>query len=207
MSAPENSTDDWLGLKRRFRKRVHRLGLHISERFNGAFYAESEDRRLLECRILPFYQLSEAHQRIVFVGVDWYTYGYARLFRLKEFVTLDANAKRVRWGASRHIVGLMQDLTEHCAPGSVDAVFANGLVGFGLDCPLEGRKAFAAARTILRPQGHFLLGWNELEGHMPFSATEAALDAGFRPIEFGPLGAHAIACADEPRHRFNFYEA
>ena len=83
---------------------LHALGVGLGLRYGGSFFYPSEDRSILECQILPYYQLSEAHAAILFVGCDWYTQGYVRLFARKAFTTIDPDPAKARYGAGRHII-------------------------------------------------------------------------------------------------------
>ena len=69
---------------------LHRLGVELGLKLNGSFYYPSEDRSILECLIIPYFQVSPEHRSILFVGTDWYTQGYTRMFGRKQFATIDA---------------------------------------------------------------------------------------------------------------------
>ena len=72
---------------------LHAIGVRLGVAFGGSFYYPSEDRSILECVIMPFYQLSLAHSAILFVGTDWYTHGYSRMFSRKTYITIDPNPR------------------------------------------------------------------------------------------------------------------
>lgn len=192
-------------VSRRLDRVVHDIGVRIAAHHGGAFYQSTPDRTVLECKILPFYQLSADHSEIVFVGTEWYTFGYARLFAHKRFTTIDILPDRARHGAPRHIVAPMEELAAHFDEQSVDVVFCNGVVGWGLDRLEDGRKAFDAAMMILRPGGHLVLGWNALSDHAPFSAPDLARASGFEPITLPSLGAAHIAVEGAHQHHFDIF--
>jgi hypothetical protein len=94
---------------------LHGVGVRLGVAYGGSFYYPSEDRSILECVIIPFYQLSQAHQTIVFVGTDWYTHGYTRMFSRKNYTTIDANPEQARYGGDQHIIDVVGNL-EHMQP-------------------------------------------------------------------------------------------
>src|ERR1700733_6242047 len=92
---------------------LHALGVRLGTAYNGSFFYPSEDRSILECLIIPYYQLSRAHQTIVFVGSDWYTHGYNRMFARKTFTTIDPNPARAQYGAEHHIIDVAGNLERY----------------------------------------------------------------------------------------------
>jgi hypothetical protein len=182
---------------------IRKIGVRIAERYGGAFYQSTPDRAVLECQILPYYQLSRAHDTIVFVGTDWYTFGYGRLFKHKRFNTIDVDPARARYGATNHFVAPMQELERHFAPASIDVVFCNGVIGWGLDEIEDGRAALAAAGVVLRQNGHLVLGWNKLDGHdPPFSPVELAEQAGFSLTRLPCLECEIVVVEAEHQHHY-----
>ena len=92
---------------------LHAVGVRLGIAFGGSSYYPSEDRSILECVIMPFYQLSQMHQSIVFVGTDWYTHGYTRMFSRKYYTTIDPNPEQARYGAEQHIVDDVGDMGQY----------------------------------------------------------------------------------------------
>ncbi len=185
--------------------RLHGLGVRLGIAFGGSFYYPSEDRRMLECVIIPYYQLSRVHETIVFVGTDWYTQGYARMFARKSYTTIDPDPKRERYGAERHIVDVVGNLERHMAPGSLDVILLNGVIGWGLNTLEEAEAAFAACHRCLRKGGHFLIGWNDLPEHRPFRIGAAQSLRKFQPLVFLPLDTTEHMIDNEWRHTFSFF--
>ena len=184
---------------------LHALGVRLGLRFGGSFYYPSEDRTILQCRIIPHYQLSDAHTSILFVGSDWYTEGYNRMFEHKNYTTIDADPARARYGARQHIVDSVTHLDRHVAPGSLDAIFFNGIIGWGLDTIADADAAFAACHRGLRPGGDLMIGWNDLAAHRPFKLDEVASLAPFERPLFPPLGTREYRVDNEWRHVFSFF--
>ena len=184
---------------------LHWLGVRLGIAYNGSFYYPSEDRSILECLIFPYYQLSREHQRIVFVGTAWYTHGYTRMFSRKIYTTIDPNPANAAYGAEQHIVDVVGNLERYMAPGSVDAIFLNGVVGWGLNARDEAETAFAACYRCLRKGGHFLIGWNDLPEHRPFRIEEVESLGKFQRLVFPPLAASEYLIDNEWRHTFSFF--
>ena len=183
----------------------HRLGVELSLKLNGSFFYPSEDRSILECLVIPYFQVSPEHRSILFVGSDWYTHGYSRMFSRKQFATIDPQPGAARYGAAHHIVDGMAAMDRHFRPGSLDLVICNGVVGWGLDTVADAEAAFSAAHACLRPGGHLIVGWNDLEAHRPYRLGALQSIARFEPWVFTPLGASQHLVDNAWRHVFSFY--
>lgn len=196
-------------LTRRIARRAERTArkavMAAASHFGGVFYQDTADRAVLENVVFPFYQLSTAHRRILFVGCDWYTAGYARRMSFKSFATIDPDPARARFGAVNHAIAPMSRLGDAHAPGSLDLVVCNGVIGWGLDDPAEAERSFAAAWTALRPGGHLVVGWNDVARHMPFDIDGIAALRRFTPVTFPPLGAMRHTVDHDMRHTFAFF--
>lgn len=204
---PHAVRDQALGL--RVRGRLKRESLEalsdVVRNFNGALFLNSPDRTILENVVLPFYQLSSEHNKIVFIGTEWYTAGYARMFSHKSLWTLDRDERKARFGAPQHLVSPMKTIAHQFAPGSVDLVVCNGVVGWGLDTLEECEHSFAAAATVLRPGGHLIVGFNDRPPHIPVRLEEIDALKSFEPFAFEPLAASEHRVDHELRHVFRFY--
>jgi SAM-dependent methyltransferase len=184
---------------------LHSLGVRLGIAYGGSFYYPSEDRSILECVIIPYYQLSPAHRNILFVGTDWYTHGYTRMFARKSYTTIDPNPARARYGADKHIIDVVGALDQHIAPESLDVIFLNGIIGWGLNELDDAEAAFAACHRCLRKGGHFMIGWNDLPEHRPFRIEDVKSIAKFRPLVFEPLNTSEHLVDNEWRHTFSFF--
>lgn len=192
-------------VRRRLDKGGHDLGLSLARRYNGALYQDSADRLVLENQIFPYYQLNHEHNRIVFVGCDWYTSGYARRFALKSFQTIDRDPDRANFGAESHHVGPMKVISAINRPSSIDVVFCNGVIGWGLDDRDEAEASFAAAHNVLRPGGHLIVGWNDLPQHAPFDLMSLPSIGRFERFTFPPLGVERHRVDHDMKHVFDFF--
>ena len=115
-------------------------------------------RQCLATEILPW--LRDRCGSILFVGTASYTWQYETLFRPDRYTTLDIAPGVAVWGATRHIVAPVQDLTRHRPEGFFDGVVLNGVLGFGLDTPQEMRRAFEELHRALPAGGLLVVGWN-----------------------------------------------
>jgi SAM-dependent methyltransferase len=162
-------------------KRLQSLRWIVARTLLGAgvpLRLSSPDREVLEREILPYFASRDEFRRVLFVGCDWYTRRYERLFAGKEYITIEVDAARRPFGAKRHIVASLADLGEHVAAGGLDLVLCNGVFGWGLDAPDEASRAFAACAACLRPGGVLMLGWDDVAEHRPFDPlTLSALSA------------------------------
>ena len=184
---------------------LHGFGVRLGVAYGGSFYYASEDRSILECVIIPFYQLSPTHQAIVFVGTDWYTHGYTRMFSRKNYTTIDPNSEKARYGAEQHIIDDVGNIERYMQPGELDVVFLNGVIGWGLNAQDEAERAFAACHRCLRKGGHLVVGWNDLAEHLPFRIETVESLGRFRPVVFPPLETSEHLVDNEWRHTFSFF--
>lgn len=166
------------------------------------------DRRVLEHDILAELGRDAWVERVLFVGVQWYTTRYPAHFEGKTFATIDPEPKVASFGGKPHAVGQIQDLATHF-PGMVfDAIVMSGVIGFGLNEPTEVDRALAACDLALRPGGWLVLGVNELKPtHVDPKKSPAS--ASFESRGFGKQGKERIDVAlpfRERRHTFLFWQ-
>jgi len=121
-------------------------------------FRDLASRLCLEGEILPW--LRDRCGSVLFVGTASYTWHYETLFAADGYATLDIADGAAVWGARRHIVAPVQELTRHHPAGFFDAVVLNGVLGFGIDTPQQMRCTFEELRRALPPQGVLVVGWN-----------------------------------------------
>jgi SAM-dependent methyltransferase len=182
-------------------------GRKVADTLPGRARIRTEDRRLLEDTLLAGFAADPTLRALLFVGCDWYTRDYVELFapRRERFRTVDRDPAKARHGAVGHLVAPMQALDRHFAAGSVDAIVANGVFGFGIDDRSELAAAFAAAHRVLRPDGTLVFGWNDVRPLAPFDPAEVAGEAGFSRSSANPLGAWRTTTETPLRHTFDTY--
>lgn len=166
----------------------------------------SSDRRVLEEKILPWLSSQKSLQRVLFVGCEWYTYGYRKWFSADSYWTLDYNPEKQVFGSPQlHIVDSMANLGAHFEPGSLDLIICNGVFGWGLNAPDEIETAFAAVRRSLRGGGLFLLGWNDVPKRRPVPIESIVALRALSPAILGPLGSSQFLCPGRNRHTYSLH--
>jgi SAM-dependent methyltransferase len=185
----------WVLLRRTVRGA---FGLHTS--------LTTDDRVVLEGTILPWFAEREQFGRILFVGCDWYTKHYEELFVGREYWTLEKDPRRSRYGASRHVVDTLRNLAEHFAPGSLDLVICNGVLGWGLNDREEAELSLEAVHGCLREGGVLVLGWNDIPERRVLVPDESRSLDRFRPWIFRPLAVSQHLTHTRNRHTFSFFE-
>jgi SAM-dependent methyltransferase len=169
------------------------------------FYLRKEDRRILEQVIFPYLVSRSDLKTIVFVGCEIYTRGYNRVFRRKNYITLDVEPHHRKFGAKQHIVDRMENITEHFMKSSVDVVVCNGVFGWGLDDPVAADRAIQGVSECLRFGGLFIVGWNDIPERCPFKLADCPSTALFSPFEFPALGTSEYLTHTGNRHTYTFF--
>ena len=165
----------------------------------------TEDRRVLEQIIFPYFLRLPDTRRVLFVGCDWYTKHYERAFFAdREYWTLDISEKARKFGGTRHIVAGMQNLGTRFAAGYFDLIVCNGVYGFGLDTVEECNLAIDAACTGVRDGGYFVFGWDDIPERTPVPLESIAALAKFERFAPARLGFRYLS--DTPyRHTYEFF--
>lgn len=184
-------------LKYRFIRLMHLFGIKL--------YLNTEDRKILENKILRHISESNGYQTILFVGCDWYTSGYKKLFKSKKYFTIEIDPKMSRYGTDLHIIDSITNIEKHFLPNSLDIVICNGVFGFGLNDEHEVIKAFEGIYNCVREGGVFILGWNDLPAYRPFDVRKLNVLSKFAPYRFPSLETNEYRVNNEHQHVFNFY--
>jgi SAM-dependent methyltransferase len=173
------------------------LGLDLRRR--------AQDRKILEEQLLPWLSGLPNCGRVLFVGCDWYTRDYRRWFDPESYWTLDYDPAKKRFGGRLHVTASMTALSQLFEPGSLDVVICNGVYGWGLNARDDVEAAFSAVATVLRPGGMFLLGWNDVPHHRPFTLAEIDALRAFIPSVMAPLNSTEVLTDTPNRHTFSFF--
>lgn len=164
------------------------------------------DRRLLETVILAELAGDPQIRRILFVGCDWYTQPYRRLFRGKDYWTLDIDPEKRRFGGAHHLTDRLRNLGTHAPAEHFDAIVCNGVfMRTAIETFEEAEPSFEACFTCLKPGGWFVLGWNDTEALRPYPPSESPTLQRFVPTAFPGIGAHEVLTPTEYRHTYSFY--
>ena len=165
----------------------------------------SPDRDVLERVILPAYARLPGMRRVLFVGSDWYTRHYEKLFPGQQYWTLDPDPWKRKFGARRHIVAGLESLDAHFDESHFDLIICNGVFGWGLDQRDDCERAFLACFRRLKVGGHFMLGWNDVPEHTPLPLASLGSLARFKPQPLPALGTARFLADVQTRHVFDFY--
>lgn len=164
------------------------------------------DRRLLETVILSHLAGSPEIERILFVGCDWYTKPYRRLFRRKNYWTLDIDPEKRRFGAPHHVTDRLCNLPHHAPVGFFDAIVCNGVfMRTAIETFEEAEPSFEACFDALRDDGWFVLGWNDTDALRPYPPSASPTLGMFSPARFPPLDAQEVLTPTEYRHTYSFF--
>jgi hypothetical protein len=165
----------------------------------------SPDRGVLEEIILPYFGRQTAFKRILFVGCAAYTQEYECFFQHKEYWTIDYQAMKRKYGATRHVVGSVTDLRRHFPAAYFHAIIMNGVIGFGLDAVADIERALDACYEALDHGGILVLGWNEQARRMPVALDALGALQRFATHYFEPLQTGHFRTTGRQRHTFSFY--
>ena len=177
----------------------------IKHFFGVESFLPDEDRRVLEKLIFPYFLMDKSYKSVLFVGVDWYTRGYNKLFEKdRRYITIDVDPSKRKYGANEHIVDAVQNLGKHLSSCSVDLVLMNGVFGWGLNAKADVEQAFLACLYVLRPNGILVIGWNDIAERCPFLLDDCQSLQRFKPFRFPPLKTTVYSMGN--RHVYNFYE-
>lgn len=186
-------------------RRIARRGWY---RLTGRPSAQSADREVLEQVVLPHYARREDVERLLFVGVRWYTRHYPALLPGRRFISIDIDSSSARHavGSDRHIVGDVRDVAHWLLPGSIDVAVFNGVFGWGLDDAAGMQRALSGLSTVLRARGELVMGWNNVARRCPFDWHALPALAAFEPLPFQPLGNQTrLDLATDNRHVYEFF--
>jgi SAM-dependent methyltransferase len=166
---------------------------------------QPHDRYLLERVIFPALSARAELQRILFVGCDRSTRHYPETFADREFVTIDVDPAKARYGAERHVVDSLVNLGDHFKPGRFDAVICNGVFGWGLDSAEEIDAAVRQCHKALRPGGLFIVGWNDVEPRRPPPLDTVPAFRRFESLALPPFPGPVYPTFTALRHVYAFY--
>lgn len=163
------------------------------------------DRETLEQTILPSYAGRGDIKTVLFVGCDFYTRHYEKMFTGAAYWTIDPDKWKRRFGARSHYVIGMEQIAAHFAPGSLDLVVCNGVFGWGLNARADVERAFDGCFSCLREGGHLVLGWNDVPERRPLALDSLASLARFRRESFPALGTDHYVATPATQHTFDFF--
>ena len=181
--------------------------LFFSYKLGYVYALKSPDRRFLEDGIITKLLADHRYQRILFAGVEIYTWHYRHLLHDREFHTIEKDPNKSHYGnKGKHTLGSVCELEMHYGPGQFDVVLFNGLIGYGLDSAPDVEQALSSAYEVLADGGLLIIGWNNTPDHLRFVLGDLPSYrryVGFTPYALG-LTSHRHEIANSNRHTFDF---
>jgi SAM-dependent methyltransferase len=168
-------------------------------------YLHTDDRRVLETLIFPYFIERDEFSRILFVGSAWCTRGYNTMFARKTYATLDIDPTQKQYGAKRHITDSIENIDLYFKENELDVIICNGVFGWGLNDKASVEKTFQGCFACLREGGILVLGWNDVPKRRPFPLAECESLRSFNAYVFPPLSTSQYVTANPNRHTYNFY--
>lgn len=166
------------------------------------------DRHFLERDIFGWLSSRAGVQRVLFAGVESYTWHYYRLLGAgQELYTIDFVPKQACWGRKGfHQTGSVTELSRYYPAGSFDVVIYNGVIGWGLDAEHDVNQALEEAYQALAPGGMLIIGWDNEPKYTPFVLERLAGYRKFKPLVPNELGlaGHRHEASPWRRHTFDF---
>jgi SAM-dependent methyltransferase len=164
------------------------------------------DRLVLETTMFDCFRSCADIGSLLFVGCDWYTRHYERVyFSAKNYWTIDPAARARKFGARRHVVAPLEKLDQHVPPRYFDLIICNGVYGYGLDTREQCERAFDQCYRALSPGGQLVLGWDDIPQRRPTPLAEIESLRRFTRREFPPFGTWRYVTATPYRHTYDFY--
>jgi hypothetical protein len=180
--------------------------LSVSRLRGFDLYHNSPDRLILEDIIIPYFNRLPEFHKILFVGCDWYTNPYKKLFKSKEYWTIEVDERQKKYGSERHIVDSLNSLSKYIEPGYFDLIIYNGVFGYGINTKEDTEESFRQCLLALREEGILIFGWNDVPEYKPFPVMECENLNKFKPYLFVPLSTSQYLTPNTPRrHTYNFY--
>src|SRR6185437_10569199 len=120
---------------------------------------QTEDRRVLEQIIFPYFGSASEMRTVLFVGCDWYTKHYQRVFfRSHTFWTIDPAPRAARFGGRQHIIAPLESLEEHFPGAHFDRILWRGVAGFASRAQAECSGAFEDRHPRVRAEVSVVVG-------------------------------------------------
>jgi hypothetical protein len=193
-------------LRRRWwRTKKFLLGMRLKVMMGQDVRIHSEERRILEETIIPYFAAREDIHKVLFVGCNPYTAHYVSLWPKKEYWTIDIDAKQRRFGAANHIVDSVENLMNHFEVGYFNLILLNGVIGFGVNTLAAAERTVNACAAALCEGGELLVGWNQSPPYNPVEADKLEALESFQPNLFPPLGDWRFVCYGDMLHTYDFY--
>jgi len=163
-----------------------------------------EDRDVLERIIFPYILSRKNPKKVLDIGREDYEEFYNKFFIGKELWTIDIDPKRKEFGAENHVVDNVVNLKKHFKNDYFDLIIMNGVFGWGLNEPDQIEKTFSAIYDILKKDGIFVFGWNDIKDLTPVPLNQIKALKKFQPYFFKPLKSVQFK-TKTGEHTYNFF--
>ena len=198
--APRRSTVVRLFTDWQFLVRAMRYALHLPTPMH------TEDRRILERVIFGYYTQRPEVRSVLFVGCQWYTRHYERVFFPEhDFWTIEPAEEARKHGARQHVIAPLERLDAFFPERYFDLIICNGVFGYGLDSHEQCEAAFDHCYTRLANGGHFVLGWDDVPERRPFPLETVQSLKRFRRFKLPSLGTERYLTDTSYRHLYEFF--
>jgi SAM-dependent methyltransferase len=168
-------------------------------------YLKTEDRKVLESKILSYFAQKPEFFKILFVGTAWYTEGYKNLFKAKSYWTIEINPRLAKHGAKNHLIDSIENIHIYFPSDDLDLIICNGVFGWGLNQEQKIEDTFTKCFNSLREGGILVLGWNDIPERRPIALADSQALNLFKPFVFPPLSTAQYLTSTENNHTFSFY--
>ncbi|MDH4319027.1 MAG: hypothetical protein OEV64_11590 [Desulfobulbaceae bacterium] len=165
----------------------------------------NDDRYVLENVIFPYFIENAQYRRVLFVGCAWYTKIYEKLFRDKEYWTIEIDPCQKKFGSKNHIIDSIENICQYFQPESLDLIICNGVFGWGVSTKPVAEATFQGCFKSLREDGVMVIGWDDTPPHNPFPLVECQSINQFTSFVFPPLGTAEYHVSNNIKHVFSFY--
>lgn len=155
--------------------------------------------------IFPYFVDNNNFSTVLFIGSQWYTRGYNRVFKDKNYWTLEVDPEQAKYGSSNHIIDYAENVSDYFSKSAIDLIICNGVYGYGLDDKADFDRTIDGFNDCLRAGGIFIHGWNDIPEHRPFDLNDSVSLKRFSLFEFPPLSASHYLTANPNRHTYDFY--
>lgn len=185
-----------MSVLRTLKGKVHRQWIELKMQLGLETSIRTPDRTVLEQLILPYFANTQGYDKILFVGCEWYTKHYEKLFCDKEYWTIEINPESKRYGASHHVVDSITNLNSHFDRCYFDAIVYTGVFGWGVNTKQDADDSFEQCFRCLRECGVLVFGWNNVPSLSPFPPEDCLHWQHFQPYIFPSLARSEYVVPD-----------
>lgn len=146
-----------------------------------------EERYIVERKIFPRLK----GKKILSVGCASYVADYPHRLKDNEVWTMDIDPEVEKYGAKKHIIGSVADVTKYFEKDYFDVIFLLGVFGFGLYDKKEAEKTMKGCHEILKKNGLLMIWWSDTPGRNQIDPRKLKNFSLFKPVKaFGVESGH-----------------